>query len=157
MGFVFILNNLAFFLFSYSVKLGEVVWDTIFLRNEKVLGIPVVTQWQQIQLVSMMMQVQSLSLLSGSGICGVGSTHSSDPTLLWLWCRLATVALIWPLAWELPYATSTTLKSKKRKKKKKEKSLWLSVINEINLFTSFSVTSVNRACSLPSFPLPHTT
>ena len=23
--------------------------------------------------------------------------------LLWLWCRLAAAALIWPLAWELPY------------------------------------------------------
>ena len=35
---------------------------------------------------------------------------------MWLWCRLATVALIRPLAWELPYATGAALKSKKKKK-----------------------------------------
>ena len=27
-----------------------------------------------------------------------------DPSLLWLWCRLAATALIGPLAWEPPYA-----------------------------------------------------
>ena len=27
-----------------------------------------------------------------------------DPVLLWLWCRPAAAAPIWPLAWELPYA-----------------------------------------------------
>ena len=37
----------------------------------------------------------------GCGIamsCGVGRRHSSDPELLWLWlwCRLAAVALIRP-------------------------------------------------------------
>ena len=35
--------------------------------------------------------------------------------LLWLWCRPAAVALILPVAWELPYATDTALKSKKSK------------------------------------------
>ena len=30
--------------------------------------------------------------------------------LLWLWCRLAAAALIQPLAWELPCATSVALK-----------------------------------------------
>jgi len=44
-----------------------------------------------------------------------------DPALLWLWCRLAAVALIPPLAWEPPYATGAALKSKKKKKKKKSK------------------------------------
>ena len=28
-----------------------------------------------------------------------------DPTLLWLWCRPAAIALIQPLTWEPPYAT----------------------------------------------------
>ena len=41
-----------------------------------------------------------------------------DPALLWLWYRLAAVALIQPLAWELPYATGAALKSKKIKKNK---------------------------------------
>ena len=35
--------------------------------------------------------------------------------LLWLWCRLAAVAPIQPLAWELPYATGLALKGKKKK------------------------------------------
>ena len=35
-----------------------------------------------------------------------------DPVLLWLWCRPATAALIWPLAWEPPYAAGSVLKSK---------------------------------------------
>ena len=34
--------------------------------------------------------------------------------LLWLWCRLAAVAPILPLAWEPPYATVRPLKKKKR-------------------------------------------
>ena len=41
-----------------------------------------------------------------------------DPALLWLWCRLAAVALIRPLAWEPPYAPGMALKSKKKKRKK---------------------------------------
>ena len=38
--------------------------------------------------------------------------------LLWLWCRPATVALIQPLAWELPYAMDAAPKKGKKKKKK---------------------------------------
>ena len=38
-----------------------------------------------------------------------------DPVLLWLWYRLAAVALIRPLARELPYSTDVALKSKKKK------------------------------------------
>ena len=54
----------------------------------------------------------------GSGVAmssGAGHSRGSDPTLLWLWCRPAAVALIQPLAWELPYATGAALKSKNRK------------------------------------------
>ena len=63
------------------------------------------------QLVSMRTRVWSLTLLSGLRIrhcpmsCGVGHRCSSDPMLLWLWCRLADVAPIPPLAWEAPYAS----------------------------------------------------
>ena len=39
-----------------------------------------------------------------------------DSVLLWLWCRLAAVALIGPLAWEPPYAAGTALKRQKKKK-----------------------------------------
>ena len=42
--------------------------------------------------------------------CGVVRRHSSDLALLWLWRRPAVVALIRPLAWELPCAVGTALK-----------------------------------------------
>ena len=32
--------------------------------------------------------------------CGVGCRCSSDPVLLWLWCRLAAATPIESLAWE---------------------------------------------------------
>ena len=40
--------------------------------------------------------------------------------LLWLWHRLATVALIRPLAWEPPYAVGMALKKKDKKRKNKK-------------------------------------
>ena len=45
---------------------------------------------------------------------GVGHRHSSD---LWLLC--VAIALIWPLAWEPPYAMSVALKRQKKKRKRK--------------------------------------
>ena len=78
----------------------------------------------------MRMRVSSLASLSGlrSGVavdCGEGSRHSSDPRLLWLWPRLAAVAPIQPLAWELPYASGAAPPPppKKAKKKKTNKKL----------------------------------
>ena len=50
--------------------------------------------------------------------CGVGCRCGLDPELLWLWCRLAAVALIRPIAWEPPCATGVVLKRQKTKKKK---------------------------------------
>ena len=52
----------------------------------------------------------------GSGIAisyGIDCKSGSDPKLLR--CRLATVAPIPPLAWELPYAAGVALKKKKKK------------------------------------------
>ena len=49
--------------------------------------------------------------------CGVDCRCSSDLVLLWLWCRLAAVAPIWPLVWEPPYAVGAALKKKEKKKK----------------------------------------
>ena len=78
----------------------------------------------------MRMQIQSLALLSGLRVwrchelwlqtqLGFSITvavlryrPSSDSPSLWLWPRVAAVTLIWPLAWELPYAASVVLKSK---------------------------------------------
>ena len=53
--------------------------------------------------------------------CGVGHKHGSDPVFLLLWCKPTAVALIQPLAWELPYAMSEVLKKQKEKKKEHEK------------------------------------
>ena len=33
--------------------------------------------------------------------------------MLWLWCRMATAALIWSLVWELPYATGEAQNEKR--------------------------------------------
>ena len=49
--------------------------------------------------------------------CGVGHICSLDPELLWLWCRLAAVALIQRLAWELPYAMGAALKQQQQQQK----------------------------------------
>ena len=49
--------------------------------------------------------------------CSVGRRRGLDPALLWLWHRPATIALIGPLAWELPYATGVALIRQKTKKK----------------------------------------
>ena len=82
------------------------------------MGVPVVAQWKWIRLVSMRTWVQPLASLSG---CRIQHCHrcSLDPTLLWLWHRLATVAPIWLLAWELSCAVGVVLKSKKKKEKRK--------------------------------------
>ena len=48
--------------------------------------------------------------------CGVGRRCSSDPALLWLWCRPAAITLIRPLAWELPYDAGVALKKNKTNK-----------------------------------------
>ena len=48
------------------------------------------------------------------------SRHSSDPALLWLWCRPAAVAPIHPLAWESPYAAGAALKKRQKEKQKRK-------------------------------------
>ena len=55
--------------------------------------------------------------------CGVGHRRSWDPALLWLWHRPAAVALIQPLAWELPYATGAAIKSNNNNNIKEKKKL----------------------------------
>ena len=60
--------------------------------------------------------------------CGIGRRCRLDLALLWQ--RPAAIALIWPLAWESPYAVDVTLKKKKKKKKGRNKlmdfkNLWL--------------------------------
>ena len=78
--------------------------------------------------------VQGLRIQPGSSHCGAAEMNPTtiqedegsipgltqwvgDLVLLWLWCRLAAVAPIQPLAWELPCDTGVTLKNEKKKKK----------------------------------------
>jgi len=61
--------------------------------------------------------------------CGVSCKHGLDPLLLWLWHRLTTVAPIRPLAWKLPYAMGSALKSIKKKGKRKEISEFTKVVS----------------------------
>ena len=62
--------------------------------------------------------------------CGVGGKRGSDPSLLWLWCRLTPVAPIRPLVWELPYVVGEALGGKKdRKFKKKNPSVFGNNLN----------------------------
>ena len=81
-----------------------------------------VVQWKQTRLGTMKFWVPSLALLRGLRIgiavsCGVGRRCGSD--LAWMWCRLAAVALMRPLAWEPLYAEGMALKSKRQKKNPK--------------------------------------
>ena len=60
--------------------------------------------------------------------CGVGRRLSSDPTVLWLGCRRAATAPMWPPALELPYAAKRNPKSKMKQNKTTNTSIsqWLS-------------------------------
>ena len=66
-------------------------------------------------------RVQSLASLSAlktqhcHELRYIGHRHSLEPVLLWLWCRAAAIAPIWPLAWEFPYAMGAALKRQKKK------------------------------------------
>ena len=72
-------------------------WLTNPTRNHEVAGsVPALAQWVNDPAFAVS--------------CGVGRRRSSsDPVLLWLWCRLAATAPIRPLAWEPPYATGAAL------------------------------------------------
>ena len=50
--------------------------------------------------------------------CGVGCGRGVDLVMLWLRRSPEAIALIHPLAWELPYAAGAALKKKTNKKKK---------------------------------------
>ena len=79
-------------------------------------GVPVVVQWKWIWLGSMRIQVQSLALFRNLGIrhCCELQTQLGSSIAVAL-ASLEVVAPIWPLAWELSYATTAALKKKKKK------------------------------------------
>ena len=64
--------------------------------------------------------------------CGVGYRCGLDLALLW--CRLTAAAPIWPLGWELPYASGAALKrqtdrKKGRRKKERKKGIKTDSLN----------------------------
>ena len=91
-------------------------------------GVPQLAQWKWIQLGTMRLCVWSLAsqLVLPRAVVEV-TDGSSYLVWLWLWCRLEATAPIWPLAWESPYATDATLKSKKKKKKRMSKCVWFNL------------------------------
>ena len=56
--------------------------------------------------------------------CGVSCRRGSDLALLWLWCRLAAIPPICPLAWEPPYAEGAALEKTKKTNKQKNSELF---------------------------------
>ena len=55
--------------------------------------------------------------------CDVDLRCDWDLAFLWLWRRMAAMALIPPLAWERPYAAGAALKRQKPKPKQKPSSV----------------------------------
>ena len=78
---------------------------------------------------------------------GVGRRSSSDPLLLWLWCRPAAAAVIQPLAWEPPDAVGAALK-RQRKKNKGGVPCWSSGLRIQHCHSS----SLGRCCGVVSIP-----
>ena len=75
---------------------------------------------------------------------GVGRRRSSDPALLWLWCRPMATAPIHLLAWQRPYAAGVALKIQKKKKERKNILVTKIVASNIYcLITLFENTSAN--------------
>ena len=85
--------------------------------------------------------------------CGVSSRHGLDPMLLQLSCRLAAVAPVWPLAWELLYAAGVAVKRKQQKERKKKSTFqWLSTT--CNATDKFSCYNLLRLTIYMLFLLP---
>ena len=58
--------------------------------------------------------------------CGVGGCRrGSDLALLWLWCRPAAVAPIWPLAWEPPICRRCSPKRQNKECKRTQQGMVL--------------------------------
>ena len=91
-----------------------VQWLTNLTRNHKVVGsIPGLTQWVKDPVLLSGLRIQRCHELWCRSRLGL------DPTLLWLWRRLAATAPIRSLAWEPPYAMGTALEKAKSQKAKK--------------------------------------
>ena len=93
------------------------------------LGVAIMAQQKPIRLASIRTQVPSLASLSGLRIQHCCELRCRSQTRLrslvaWLWCRLAAIALIHPLAWEPPYAAGVAPNKDKIKQNKETKNLY---------------------------------
>ena len=101
----------------------------LFDSIRRIVRVPAVAQWKWIWPASMRTWVQSLALLSGLRIWHCHELWYRSQVwlvscvLLWLWCRLAALAPIGPLAWEPPYTAGVALKRQKEKRKKEKREL----------------------------------
>ena len=112
-------------------------------------GVPVVVRWKQIRLgtneVAGSIPGLAQWVRDGSGVamsCGVGGRWGLDPVLLWH--RLATVALIRPLAWEPTHDAGVALKKQKKKKKKETG-------KKVQLYSLTRIWSTRALFFLPNF------
>ena len=119
-------------------------------------GVPVVAQWVKNPPQcswSCRFHPWSRSVGYGSGMAtnwGISCRCGVDLALLWLWCRPAAAAPIWPLTWEPPYAAGAALKRQKTKKKKKRKKKKSQVVH---LFTVCCRLSTNTQCDVGLVPI----
>ena len=101
--------------------------DHVYLRGYGISfkpfyrGVPIMAQRQRTRLESKRTQVWSPASLSGLRIrhcCelySAGRRFGLDPALLWLGCRLAATAPIWPPAWNFHMPQLWPLKGNKQK------------------------------------------
>ena len=81
---------------------GHATW-----MDFKTSRVPIVAQW-----VKNLTSIHEDTVQSLAPSCGVSHGYGLDPALLWLGHRLAAVAPIRHLVWEIPYAAGAALKSK---------------------------------------------
>ena len=88
--------------------------------------------------------------------CDIGCRCGLDPKLLWLWCRPAATALIWPLAWEPPCASGAALKREKKKKRiweKRKQRCCVAQQSKVKNWANDRMLALSRACPFLSWTL----
>ena len=85
--------------------------------------------------------------------CGVARRGGLDLVSLWLWRRLAAIALMRPLAWEPPYAVSVALK--KQIQTNKQTNIIVVIISQIYTFSKHQIIVLFTALCCPLVSAKH--